>query len=759
MFWRLGGFSYRFRKFILAGALALTVILVALSGPLGGQFSSGGFSVPGSQSQDASNLLSRYFGNSATQLLLVFHSPKPDAASPAVQAKVNDSFRRLVRLPVTASVLSYTNTRESIFIGDHGHDTFAVVNLKLSENAATTQLTHLKSYIDRPVGLQLYISGSAPIDALYNTALEAQLQHAELIALPISLILLFLVFGSVMAALLPLVIAGLAVPTSLAVIKILAAHFGMSIFVTNVATIIGLGLAIDYSLFFVKRFREEIPTHESAEAVRIATASAGKAVAVSGTAVAIGLISLILFPASALDSMGVGGVLVVAFTLLFALTALPALLGLLGPRVNWLTLHRSLREAHRRPARTSSFWGWVAHVVMRRPIAIALPTAAVLLLLGTPFLHLQLSTGSDVANIPPGAARTGYALLNYEFPQAGGVDDLNLVLHYGAPLNQRLTETQQRQLGAYLSKLRAIPGVQGVTGALTPPPGVSKTTYLKQLALPASQRSSGLNSYLAGNIAGPIAQFEVANDYSPDSSRANTLVHRLRSLAGPPSTSALVTGGGALSVDFLRAFGATIPLAVLLVVVVTMVVLFLTFGSVLLPLKAVLMSLISISAAFGAMVWIFQDGHLSNLLQFTPAGNITATTPVLMFAILFGLSMDYEVFLLSRIRERYCEVGDNREAVAHGLTVTGGVITSAALIMITVFSAFAAGDVLQIQTLGVGMAVAVAVDATLVRGIMVPALMRLLGRANWWAPSRLQGWVAKLGLYEPETVPEVSTGA
>jgi RND superfamily putative drug exporter len=759
VFWRLGGFSYRFRKFILAGALALTVILVALSGPLGGQFSSGGFSVPGSQSQDASNLLSRYFGNSATQLLLVFHSPKPDAASPAVQAKVNDSFRRLVRLPVTASVLSYTNTRESIFIGDHGHDTFAVVNLKLSENAATTQLTHLKSYIDRPAGLQLYISGSAPIDALYNTALEAQLQHAELIALPISLILLFLVFGSVMAALLPLVIAGLAVPTSLAVIKILAAHFGMSIFVTNVATIIGLGLAIDYSLFFVKRFREEIPTHESAEAVRIATASAGKAVAVSGTAVAIGLISLILFPASALDSMGVGGVLVVAFTLLFALTALPALLGLLGPRVNWLTLHRSLREAHRRPARTSSFWGWVARVVMRRPIAIALPTAAVLLLLGTPFLHLQLSTGSDVANIPPGAARTGYALLNYEFPQAGGVDDLNLVLHYGAPLNQRLTETQQHQLGAYLSKLRAIPGVQGVTGALTPPPGVSRTTYLKQLALPASQRSSGLNSYLAGNIAGPIAQFEVANDYSPDSSRANTLVHRLRSLAGPPSTSALVTGGGALSVDFLHAFGATIPWAVLLVVVVTMVVLFLTFGSVLLPLKAVLMSLISISAAFGAMVWIFQDGHLSNLLQFTPAGNITATTPVLMFAILFGLSMDYEVFLLSRIRERYCEVGDNREAVAHGLTVTGGVITSAALIMITVFSAFAAGDVLQIQTLGVGMAVAVAVDATLVRGIMVPALMRLLGRANWWAPSRLQGWVAKLGLYEPETVPEVSTGA
>lgn len=738
----------------MPGALALTVILVALSGPLGGQFSSGGFSVPGSQSQQASALLSRYFGNATTQLLLVFHSPRADAASPAVQAKVNASFQRLARQSITGSVLDYTNTGEKIFIGDHGHDTFAVVNLKLSESAATSQLPKLHSYIRQPPGLRLYLSGSAPIDALYNSALEAQLQHAELIALPISLVLLFLVFGSVTAALLPLVIAGLAVPTSLAVIKILAAHFGVSIFVTNVATIIGLGLAIDYSLFFVKRFREEIPSHPAAEAVRIATSSAGKAVAVSGTAVAIGLMSLILFPAAALGSMGVGGVLVVAFTLLFALTALPALLGVLGPRVNWLTLRRSLRKGHQRPTRSPAFWGWLARAVMRRPIAIALPIAALLLLVGTPFLSLKLSTGSDVANIPPGPARTGYALLNYDFPQAGGVDDLNLVLRYRSSLHRQLSGGQQQQLASYLARVRSIPGVQGVTGALTPPPRMAAAAYLTQLASPSGLRTASLNDYIGGNLAGPIAQFEVANDYSPDSSRGATLVRQLRGLAGPPGTRALITGGGALSVDFLSAFGATIPWAVSLVVAVTMAVLFLTFGSVLLPLKAVLMSLISISAAFGAMVWIFQEGHLSRLLAFTPAGNITATTPVLMFAVLFGLSMDYEVFLLSRIRERFCETGDNRDAVAHGLTVTGGVITSAALIMITVFSAFAAGNVLEIKTLGVAMAVAVAVDATLVRGIMVPALMRLLGRANWWAPKPVQSWVARLGFYDRETAAE-----
>ncbi len=721
---------------------------MALSGPLGGQFSSGGFAVPGSQSQRASDLLSRYFGNSTTQLLLVYQSPRADAASAAVQAKVRRSFRRLARQPEVASVLDFQSTGRRIFIGGDGHDTFAVVNLKIGESQATNELPHLRSLIIPPPGLKFYLSGSAPIDALYNSALEAQLRRAELIALPVSLLLLLLVFGSVLAALLPLVIAGLAVPTALAAIKIVAAHFGMSIFVTNVATIIGLGLAIDYSLFFVKRFREELGARDSLEAVRVATASAGKAVTVSGTAVAVGLSSLTLFPASALRSMGLGGVIVVACTLLFALTALPALLAVLGPGINRLGLRPSVRARRARP-RGAGFWGWVASTVMRHPARIAIPTAAVLLLVGTPFLHLRLATGSDVADIPPGAARTGFALLTNDFPQAGGVDDLNLVLRYPAALGHRLSRQQQAQLVAYLARVRRIPGVQGVTGPLTPPPRMAPGAYHRALARAPAQRGRELNTYIAGNLGGPLAQFEVANQHSPDSGQAAALVQRLRSTSGPPGTEVLVTGGGAESVDFLAAFGATIPWAVLLVVMVTMVVLLLTFGSVLIPIKAVLMSLISISAAFGAMVWIFQDGHLSQMLQFTAAGDITATTPVLMFAVLFGLSMDYEVFLLSRIRERYCETGDNREAVEHGLVATGGVITSAALIMIAVFAAFALGHVLEIQTLGVGMAIAVAVDATLVRGIMVPALMRLLGRANWWAPRPVQGWVARLGLYEP----------
>ena len=748
MFHRLGRFTYRHRRVIPGAAVALMVVMLLLSVPFGGQLEAGGFSVPGSQSQRATELLAQHFGAAKTQLLLVYRSPTANAASPTVQQAVDRSFERLAKRPQVASVLDYSNTKDPVFIGAHGHDTFAVIHLKLGETAATNQLKSLTSYIEPPPGLHMWVTGAPAIDALYNSGLEQQLKRAEVIALPVSLLLLLVVFGSVIAALLPLVIAGLAVPTALAVISLLAAHLGMSIFVTNVATIIGLGLAIDYSLFFVKRFREELSHSGVEQAVAAATGSAGKAVAISGTAVAVGLSSLTLFPASALRSMGIGGVVVVACTLLFALTALPAILSSLGPRINRFSVRRSLHRAARPADHHSSFWGWVAERVMRHPILIAGPTVLVLLAAGTPFLSLRLSTGSSVSEIPQGPARTGYALLNYDFPQAGGVDDMTLVVDYRHSLDGRLSALQERQLGAYLSRLRTVRGVQALQGVLTPPPGMASGRYLRLLQLSPAQRPAALNSYIDSNLAGPIAQVEVANSYGPDSRAGAELVHHLRAVGAPPGARTLLTGGAAQSVDFIDAFAATIPWAVLLVVAVTMVVLFLTFGSVVLPIKAVLMSMISISAAFGAMVWIFQQGHLSNVLGFTPPGSITATDPVLMFAIIFGLSMDYEVFLLTRIRERYLATGDNRRSVAEGLAATGGVISSAALIMITVFAAFALGHVLDIQILGVGMAIAVAVDATLVRGVVVPAVMRLLGGANWWAPSGVRSWISRLGFYE-----------
>jgi len=754
VFSALGRFNYRFRRVIPVAVLALVALTLGLGRSLGGTLSPGGFSVPRSNSQRAAALLAANFGNTQSALVVVYAGPRPDAASPAVQRALAASLSRLRQDPRVTSVQTYATTRDPTFLGAGGRATFAVVNLRLSESAASAPavLGSLTAEVGRPPGLRVYVTGAPAIDAAYNSALQASLAQAELITLPICLVLLLLVFGSLVAAALPLLTAGLALPTALGVIDLLARSLRISIFVTNIVTVVGLGLAIDYALFLVKRFREELAPGDVEGALERTMASAGKAITVSGIAVAVGLASLMLFPATGLSSLGLGGVVVVLGTLLFALTALPAVLALLGPRVSAVPIHLPGRPpaqaGHGAPV--LGLWARIARVVMRHPVVIAVPTAAVLLLAGTPFLRLQLSTGGRIADIPVSRARTGFALLTHEFPQAGGSDVMTAVLQYR---RGSLTAGRRRQLAAYAARLAAVPGIASVTGALTPPPGVSAAVWAHWLAVPAAQRPAPIRAALRQTLHGRVLRLQLGSSVNADGQGGPVLVHRVRAVAPPPGARAYLTGGAAYSVDFLAAFDRTIPYALLLVVAVTLAVLFCTFGSVVLPLKAVAMSLVSISAAFGALVWIFQEGHFAGLLGFTPLGAIVATTPVLMFAVLFGLSMDYEVFLLSRIRERYVATGDTRRAVEEGLGATGGIITSAALIMVTVFGAFALGSVVEIKSLGLGMAIAVTVDATLVRGVLVPALMRLLGPLNWWAPAAAQALVARLGFYEEPLAP------
>ncbi len=753
MFAALGRFNYRFRRVIPPVALALVVLSLSLGRAVGGTLSPGGFSVPHSNSQRAATLLAANFGNAQSSLVVVYVGARPDAAGPAVQRAVAGSLRRVARDPLVTSVQTYATTRDPTFLSAGGRDTFAVVGLRLAEGRASAPpvLRRLTGEIGHPAGLRVYVTGAPAIDAAYNTALQGSLAQAELITLPICLVLLLLVFGSLVSAALPLLTAGLALPTALGVIDLLARSLQVSIFVTNIVTIIGLGLAIDYALFLVKRFREELAPGDVEGALERTMASAGKAITVSGIAVAVGLSSLMLFPAPGLSSLGLGGVVVVLGTLLFGLTALPAVLALLGSRVNAVPIRLPGRRAVGVGATAGSgLWVRIARVVMRHPVAIAAPTAAVLLLAGTPFLRLQLSTGGRIADIPVSRARTGFAILTREFPQAGGSDVMTLVLQYG---RGSLTAGRRVRLAAYSRRLAAVPGISSVAGVLTPPQGVAPAAWRHWLGQPAARRPAPIGAAVRQMLHGRVLRLQLGNDVNLNGPGAPTLVRRVRAVAPPPGARAYLTGGAADSVDFLAAFDHTIPAALLLVVAVTLVVLFCTFGSVILPIKAVAMSLVSISAAFGALVWIFQEGHFATLLGFTPLGAITATTPVLMFAVLFGLSMDYEVFLLSRIREGYVATGDTRRAVEEGLGATGGIITSAALIMVTVFGAFALGSVVEIKSLGLGMAIAVTVDATLVRGVLVPALMRLLGPLNWWAPAPLQSLVARLGFYEEPLAP------
>jgi RND superfamily putative drug exporter len=581
------------------------------------------------------------------------------------------------------------------------------------------------------------------------------------------MLILLAVFGTVVGAVLPIIIAAIALPSSMAVIGLLAGVTEMSIFVTNVATMIGLALSIDYSLFTVSRFREELRHRSVADAVEHTMATVGKAVAISGVAVAIGLSSLTVFESPALRSMGIGGVVTVLSTLVFGLTVLPALLGMLGPRVNRLRvpLPRSLRLIEDDPAaadarRGHGVWGRIARVVMRRPLLIATPVLLVLVVAGLPFFGIQLSTGGNLDDLPPSASVTGFRVLADEFP-GGDTDPVEVAVQAEQPLlsDGALDPAWVDALRAYVDELAAVATVTDVTSVLDPPAGMAEDSYTELISLPSAQRppeAAGIAAWIDQWVADDLTRVNVFSSALPDSADGRDVVDTIRAIPVPDGATDTLTGGlSSRSRDFMSSFTGSVPYALAIVVGVTAAVLFLTFGSVFLPVKAVLMSLLSITASFGALVWIFQDGNFSWLLDFDPSGTIIASTPILMFAILFGLSMDYEVFLLSRIRERYLATGDNTRAVAEGIGITGGIITGAALIMVAVFGAFALSSVALIKSLGFSMALAVLIDATVVRGVLVPAFMRIMGAINWWAPRWVQRGVARLGLYEghPEAAP------
>jgi uncharacterized membrane protein YdfJ with MMPL/SSD domain len=758
IFAAVGRFDYRFRHWLPIVGLAVVIGTNVWAATAGGTLIQGGWVIDGSEEQRAAALIADRFGSEATTMLVVYRDPTGKAASPAFQATVEESLAEVAKDPAVTRVQTYGQTGAAALLSKDGTTTMAAVYLAKGVEDAVNDAGRLADEVQRPAGVEIWITGIAQVYHEFNAKIETDLFQAEAISLPIALLILLAVFGTLVGAALPLVIAGLAMPTAFAVISLLANVTQMSIFVTNIATMIGLALAIDYSLFMVSRFREELRHHEVEIALERMMGSVGKAVAVSGIAVAVGLSSLVVFDAAALRSMGLGGIVTVLSTLIFGLTVLPALLALLGPRINRLRvplpaflrlIEDDSETADRRQGR--GVWAWIAARVMRRPLVVAIPVLAILLVAGSPFLGIQLSTGQNLADLPRIPARIGFEVIADKFP-GGESDPIAVVLTWpGEDMGGALSADRQAELAAYEQRIAALPLVAGIESVLTPPPGATTAQYASLLALAPDQRpasAAGMADYIGGWLARDTVKVRVFSKAIPDSNEGRALVVQVREVEPPPGAQALTGGLPSRSADFMTSFRASVPIAILIVVLVTSIVLFLTFGSVFLPVKAVLMSLISVTASFGALVWIFQQGHLSGLLGFETSGTIGAWQPIIMFAILFGLSMDYEVLLLSRIRERYLATGDNTRAVAEGIGITGGMITGAALIMVAVFAAFGMSSITSIKSLGVTMSLAVLIDATIVRGLLVPAFMRIMGRVNWWAPAWIQRAVARLGLYE-----------
>jgi RND superfamily putative drug exporter len=748
-----GRFVYRHRWPVLAFSIALLLASGFIAGR-GGKLESGGF-IETAESGRASRLIEQELpivgGSTFT---LIFSSDTLSARDPEFRAAVEAALVPLRTDPRVDSIISPYDTSlidPTRQISKDGHAIAVDVAVKDTIDVARDYYPALRAKVTSDK-LKVQATGVLAINNGFNVVLFADLQRAEVVALPLALILLLIVFGAVVAALIPLGTGLLAVMSGIAGMFLLSHITGVSVYAQNVVTLIGLGVAIDYSLFVTSRFREEMLRGRSREdALAIAMSTSGRAVTFSGITVAIGLSGMLFYEGTFLPSMGLAGAIVVASAVFYGLTFLPALLALLGPRIDrW-------RVPVFQPDRTGrGWWHTIATAVMRRPLVVLIPTVAFILLAGSPFLHLRLAS-SDVRTLPTHEeSRAAYDKLVSDFPGAGQ-NHIQVIVYY--PSGNPLDRTRVPQLQELSARLAKLPGVLQVQSAFSIDPHVFGGT-VPDLAtiysLPRAQLPPQLQMVLRQTVGQHIVLFDVVASHALYSDEARQLVRDIRAIEPPTAGEKLVTGFTAIDLDTVNFIVGRTPTAVAFVMLATIVVLFILLGSVVLPLKAVVMNLLSISASFGALVWVFQDGHGASLLGFE-AASIDPSTPVIMFCIVFGLSMDYEVLLLSRIQEEYLRTGDNTHSVAEGLERSGRLITGAAAIMVGVFGAFGLAEILLIKAIGLGMALAVAIDATLVRALVVPATMRLLGDLNWWAPRPLTRLYRRLGLGEaavPAPTPE-----
>jgi putative drug exporter of the RND superfamily len=720
MFERYGYFVARRARLLLVLAALAFAAAAALGVGAVSQLRNGGFVDPAAESTRAQQLIEANYGG-ATNLVLLLHATDATVDDPTVATTAGQLIDGLSKENLVEGVVSYWQTKSPAMRSADGRDAIITAHVvgDDTEIIANTEKILDEYGQDRP-GVTVRASGDAAVNVDVRGEVGRSLAIAEGIAVPLTMLLLVLAFRSVVAALLPLAIGGLAIIGTFAELYVLGSITDVSVFAINLTTALGLGLAIDYALLLVGRFREQLaadPEDVTAAVVRT-VATAGRTIVFSAAAVAAALAALLVFPMFFLRSFAYAGVGVVAIAALAALVVMPALLAVLGHRVNkgrlpWGRVDRG---------QESPWWGRLAGAVMRRPALAAAPVLAGLLLAASPLLGVQFGT-PDVGVLPPGAqSRQVSETLRESFP-GNGSSAIDVVT---------ADPVDAAAWAGYAAALSRLDGVRGVQTA--------SASFVNGAA--------GAAAPGAANLASADGQrLRVITDLTPKSDAAQDLVRDVRAVPGPAGASQLVGGEDAALVDSKAGIGARLPWALGLIVITTSVLLFLFTGSLIQPLRALALNALSLSATLGAMTWIFQDGHLASLLGFTPRPMDTSMT-VLLFCIAFGLSMDYELFLTSRIKELHDQGAATDVAVRTGLARTGRMVSTAAGLLAVSFFAFGTSSVSFLQLFGLGTGLAILLDATLVRGVLVPAAMRLLGRAAWWAPGPLRRVHRRLALSE-----------
>ncbi|MFJ2397946.1 MMPL family transporter [Streptomyces sp. NPDC087843] len=705
--------------------LVVAVVAVALMGAAGagafGKLLGGGYDDPASSSSRAAEVIDNKFGGE-TNLVLLVRASEGRVDTPAAQRSGLALVSALKKERNLGNVVSYWDTASADLRSEDGREALVLAHVK---GDGTERDENAKSVIDAYAGphegaLTVRAGGGAAVTSEMGKQSGEDLVLAESIAVPLTLVLLLVVFGSVVAALLPLVIGTIAITGTFAELYVLGSVTDVSVFAVNLTTALGLGLGIDYALLMVSRFREQLAAGAGVDdAVRRTVSTAGRTIAFSAATVAAALGALLVFPQYFLRSFGYAGVGVVVIAAVSTLFVMPALFVVLGHRVN------SGRLPWAKPRRTDArvpLWGRLARTVMRRPALTALPVLAVLLLAASPLLGISFGTPDERVLPEDAHSRQVASALQRNFK---GNDDAALHVVIDKPLGGA-------PLQSYAVALSRLEGVVHVE--------TSAGTY-------ADGRSTASGSGSAALGRPGAQQINVVSGLPPKSAEAQSLVDEVRAVTPPAGSHPLVGGTDAVLVDAKDSIAGRLPLAVTLVVLTTFLLLFLFTGSIVQPLRALLLNMVSLGATLGVMTWIFQDGHLSSLLGFT-AQPMEVSMTVLMFCIAFGLSMDYEVFVTSRIKELHESGEDNESAVANGLGHTGRIVSAAACLLAVSFFAFGTAELSFMQMFGLGSGLAVLIDAVAVRGVLVPAAMRLLGRSAWYAPHFLRKFHGRYGLSE-----------
>jgi len=684
-------------------AIAFFLIAAAVGGSVASRLDPYGADDPATETVQAREQLQDAGLRVPAVLAVVEDAPVAAASSRARVVALENSIRR--RSDV-ASVTGYYDTHSPAFVARDGGSSYFAVALKATGDKELQESGgDIADQLAKHPGV--VAGGFAVAQEQVNKQVEKDLRMAEMLAFPLLFLLSLLFFRSLVASVLPLMIGGLAIVGTFLILRVASEFGSISIFALNLTTALGLGLAIDYSLFIVSRYREEIArSGPGLAAMRRVLATAGRTVFFSSLTVSAALASLLVFPQRFLYSMGLGGALVALFAALISLTVLPAVLTMLGSRVNaGAPKFLQRRAAADTAVDENGFWYRLSRFVMRRPLPVATLSALLLIVMGLPFFGIKFNTVDPTVLPESASARQAYDTVSEEFPP-----------YHETPIWIDVDGGGPKAAAAVAAQVRRVDGVAEV--------------------LPPQPLSGGVTAIQAIS----------ANPFVDDASQET--VKGIRAIDPPGGATVKVSGASADFIDFQSSLTSHLPIALAIVIVATLVILFLMTGSVILPIKSLIMNFLNLSAVFGLLVLIFQDGRLEGFLDYTSPGAIEQTMPILLFAVAFGLSTDYAVFLLSRIKEARDNGASDSECVAIGLERTGRIVTAAALLFAVAMGAFATSQIIFIKENGVGTALAVLIDASIVRALLVPSLMELLGKWNWWAPAPLRRLHDRFGINE-----------